>query len=82
MSNSEFDRLMEDLRGDFGLAEEVRRLADDPDAAIRWAAAKEYQLTRQDAERLFRSCDGLSDDELDKVAGGAWNDPTPTGGGG
>lgn len=82
MKNSEFERLLADLRGDSELRGEFQRLGEDREQAVHLAAAKGYRLTRQEAEALVESFQELSDEDLDKAAGGAWNDPPPPGTGG
>jgi predicted ribosomally synthesized peptide with nif11-like leader len=77
MRSVELERLMRDLQHESGLREEFHRIGKDPEQAVRHAAAKGYRLTRHDAEELVRSFEELSDEDLDKAAGGAWNDPPP-----
>lgn len=50
---------------------------------LQWASAKGYSLSRQDAEKVVESLCELSDDELDKAAGGdeAWGGSTGGAGG-
>jgi predicted ribosomally synthesized peptide with nif11-like leader len=79
MKSAEFERLLSNLRGDDILREEFRRLGD-LEQTMHLAAAKGYRLTRQEAEELLHSFQELSDEDLDKAAGGAWNDPPPPGG--
>jgi predicted ribosomally synthesized peptide with nif11-like leader len=70
MSSSELKRLMEDVRKDPHLVEELRALLSDPDAAFRWAGDKGYHLTREDVAELCNSDRELSDDDLEQAAGG------------
>jgi predicted ribosomally synthesized peptide with nif11-like leader len=78
MSN-ELTRLLDFVRKTPGLLEELRSLLATPDAAIRWAGKQGYRLTPEDVAELQRCDQELSDDELDKVAGGddAWPPPPP-----
>jgi predicted ribosomally synthesized peptide with nif11-like leader len=59
------------------LLDELRSLLRDPDAAIRWAAERGCHLTLEDIAEMRESEQDLSEDELDKVAGGdtAWPPP-------
>jgi len=85
MRSAELERLILDLQRDGTLREELHNLGGDLEQAVLRAAAKGYRLTRQDAEELLRSFQELSDEDLDKAAGGAWNDPPtppPSGTGG
>jgi predicted ribosomally synthesized peptide with nif11-like leader len=81
MSDAEIKRLLSVLQANPELLAEFNRLRHDPAAVARLVAEKGYWLTRQDVEELSRSLGELSDDELDQAAGGAWNDPQPSGGG-
>jgi predicted ribosomally synthesized peptide with nif11-like leader len=75
MSQQEVDRFMSDLGRDPELLREFRRLADDLGEAVRWANARGYDFTRDEAATIYRRGE-LSDDDLDMVAGG-WTDPLP-----
>jgi predicted ribosomally synthesized peptide with nif11-like leader len=77
MRSAELERLILDLQRDSALRAELQRFGEDVEHAVRQAMEKGYQLTRQDAEELIRSFQELSDEDLDKAAGGAWNDPPP-----
>lgn len=86
MSQTDYARLVTDLQGGSGAREEVLALAGSAQAVVSWAGAKGYELSVTEAERLLDSLQELSDDELDKVAGGeeAWGSgtggtPPPTG---
>lgn len=81
MSN-ELTRLLDAVSKTPGLLEELRPLLATPDAATRWAGERGYRLTPEDVAEL-QSCDQeISDDELDKVAGGdSWPPPPGSGGG-
>jgi predicted ribosomally synthesized peptide with nif11-like leader len=77
-SVNDFDRLLGDLRTDAGLREEFEALGDDPAAWVRWGSARGYNFTPENAVKLHeRFDDEISDDDLEKVAGG-WcgNDTT------
>jgi predicted ribosomally synthesized peptide with nif11-like leader len=82
MNRAELNRLREDLRQDSRLLDESRGLLQDPDALLRWTQEKGFLLTPGDIQELLSSDQELSDDELDKAAGGdtAW--PPPPGSGG
>jgi predicted ribosomally synthesized peptide with nif11-like leader len=91
MSTTEVSRLLGDVRKAPYLMAELKGLVHDLDAAARWAGEKGYDIAREEIREL-RDCDQeLSEDELDKVAGGdtAWSPgsttgsttPPPTGGG-
>lgn len=81
MSRTDLNRLLGDLQKTPDLLEELRGVAKDPEAAARWAGAKEYDLTTEEIEELVASDRELTDDELEDAAGGedAW--PPPGGGG-
>lgn len=91
MSTTEVSRLLGDVRNTPRLMAELKGLIHDLDSAVRWAGEKGYAVAREEIREL-RDCDQeLSDDELDKVAGGdtAWSPgsttgstPPPTGSGG
>jgi predicted ribosomally synthesized peptide with nif11-like leader len=83
MSSNELKSLLETVRTKPELLEELQSLLQDPNAVIRWARERGYPLTPEDVAEL-QGCDQeLSEDELDKVAGGdtAWPPPPtpPTG---
>ena len=90
MSSVALNRLLEDVRKDPRLLEELKGFIYDPSASIRWASDKGYDLDPEDVKNLRDSDQELSDDDLDQVAGGddAWGPtgggtpPPPTGGGG
>ena len=78
MSMDDFDRLLGDLRTHTGLRSEFEQLGDTPAAWMSWAAAKGYTLRPENVARLQQAYgDEISDDDLEKVAGG-WcgNDTT------
>lgn len=87
MSRDDCARLLRDLRRDPALRAEAEALGEDADAVVRWAKARGYLLSQEEAASFFASRGELSDDDLDKVAGGddAWGGtgtPPPGGGGG
>lgn len=75
MSTTELERFTADLRSDAGLAEEFTSLGDDPEAWVRWASAKGYRLSLEEATGLSSSYSELPDEDLEKVAGGWSGDP-------
>ena len=79
MSNDKLKSFLQSVRTKPELAAELRSLLRDPDAAMRWAREREYDLTPEDIAELQGYDQELSDDELDKVAGGddAWPPPPP-----
>jgi predicted ribosomally synthesized peptide with nif11-like leader len=78
MHRTELERFLEALQKDATLREQAGSLAKAEDV-LHWAKGKGYDLTRPDAEALLKSRGELSDDELDKVAGGdtSWTGGTP-----
>jgi predicted ribosomally synthesized peptide with nif11-like leader len=70
MSSSEVERFLTDLQNDAGLRQELENLGQDTDACVRWANAKGYAFTREEAQTLGAFETGLSDDDLEQVAGG------------
>jgi predicted ribosomally synthesized peptide with nif11-like leader len=80
MSMDDFDRLLGDLRNDPVLRSELEKLGDDPAALARWGATKGYTFTPADAARLRDGYeDEISDDDLEKVAGGWCGNDTTVG---
>jgi predicted ribosomally synthesized peptide with nif11-like leader len=80
MSVDDFDRLLGDLRKDQTLRGELEKLGDDPAALARWGAAKGYTFTPEDAAHLQGGYeDEISDDDLEKVAGGWCGNDTTVG---
>lgn len=82
MNGDELKGFLQSVRTEPDQMEELRSLLASPDAAIRWAATRGYRLTPGDIAEIAGCNDELSEEELDKVAGGdtAWP-PPPTGGG-
>lgn len=78
MSRSDLERLLEDLRKDPGLMEDLRRRLNDGEAAAEWARERGYVLGGNDLAGLAESDRELSDEELEDAAGGDWT--TGTGG--
>ncbi len=70
MSMDDFDRLLGDLRDDAGLRGELEAIGDDPQALVRWGASKGYVFTLESAGKLHEGSEEISDDDLEKVAGG------------
>lgn len=70
MSSSEVERFLTDLRTDAGLRQELENLGQDTEARVRWANAKGYAFTSEEALELGTFDEDLSDDDLEKVAGG------------
>ncbi|MEA2602774.1 MAG: Nif11 domain [Acidobacteriota bacterium] len=79
MSSNELKSLMETVRTKPELLEELRSLLQDPDAVRHWAGERGHNLTPEDIAELQKCDQELSEDELDKVAGGddAWPPPPP-----
>ena len=77
MSSTELKRLLGDIQATPDLLEELRGVAKDPEAAVRWAGAKGYDLTTEEVEELVASDRELTEDELEEAAGGeeAWAPP-------
>jgi predicted ribosomally synthesized peptide with nif11-like leader len=79
MSMADLERLLEDLRKDPALMEDLRRRVHDSAMAADWARQKGYILGREDLKALSASDRELSDDELEEAAGGddAWSGTPP-----
>ncbi len=82
MNSDELPRFLQSVRTKPDLMEELRPLLATTDAAIRWAGSRGYHLTAGDIAELLSCNDELSEDDLDKVAGGdtAWPPPPSVGG--
>jgi predicted ribosomally synthesized peptide with nif11-like leader len=76
MSRGELNRLLEDARRQPLLLAELRERLADPQATRRWTADHGYELGAEEVAELQNSDRELSDDELDRAAGGDWA-PTP-----
>jgi predicted ribosomally synthesized peptide with nif11-like leader len=70
MSRIEVDRFLTDLQKDAGLRQELADLGQDMEACVRWANAKGYAFTLDEAQAVGAFDADLSDDDLEKVAGG------------
>lgn len=80
MSTGDLEGFLNDLQQDARLRAEFEALPPDPESWVRWAIAKGYSLTREDADRLAESRDlDISDDDLENVAGGWCGNETTTG---
>jgi predicted ribosomally synthesized peptide with nif11-like leader len=81
----ELQRFIDEIQQDPKALGELERRLEDPEAAIRWAEARGYSLTREDVLALAESRE-LSEEELEAAAGGEedWGTGTgnTTGGGG
>jgi predicted ribosomally synthesized peptide with nif11-like leader len=80
MSVNEFERLLADLQTNAELRQEIEALGDDPAEWVRWGATRGYDLTPDLVSRLHERLDGeISDDDLEKVAGGWCGDDLTVG---
>lgn len=70
MSRIEVDRFLTDLQKDSGLRQELADLGQDVEACVRWANAKGYAFTLEEALAVGAFDEDLSEDDLEKVAGG------------
>jgi len=79
MSMADLERLLEDLRKDPALMDDLRRRVHNSEMAAEWARQKGYILGREDLRALSESDQELSDDELEDAAGGddAWTGTPP-----
>jgi predicted ribosomally synthesized peptide with nif11-like leader len=79
MSSADLERLLEDLRKDPSLMEDLRSRVHDREMAIEWARQKGYVLGGEELTTFAESDRELSDDELEDAAGGddAWTPPPP-----
>lgn len=80
MSVSELARLETDLKNNPDLRREVADLPGEPVQLAQWARRHGYDLTPAQVRQLLGTPGELSDDDLEKVAGG--DDPWSTSGGG
>lgn len=67
------ERLKTDLARDETLLEELERLGGEPEVYARWARARGYELTPDQARELLHHCLSPSEEDLEMVAGG-WAD--------
>jgi predicted ribosomally synthesized peptide with nif11-like leader len=79
MSTGDFERFLMDLRQDTGLREELQGLESNPDRLLAWANARGYRLSCDEAASLAQTHDEISEDDLEKVAGGWCGDDTTVG---
>jgi predicted ribosomally synthesized peptide with nif11-like leader len=70
MSRIEVDRFLTDLQKDAGLRQELADLGQDMEACVRWANAKGYAFSLDEAHEMGVFDADLSEDDLEKVAGG------------
>lgn len=70
MSSAEVERFLSDLQRDPELMEEFQSLAEDPKVWVRWATAKGYDITPEEAAELEDTHSEISDDDLEQAAGG------------
>lgn len=70
MSRIEVDRFLTDLQSDAGLRQELADVGQDVEACVHWANAKGYAFTREEALEMGAFDADLSEDDLEKVAGG------------
>lgn len=86
MSEPDLKSFLKDLQKDPAGLEALRNLLVDPEAVVRWAEARGYRLTREQAEQLAETDQELPDEDLEQVAGGddGWGSgsPPPGSGGG
>lgn len=80
MSRNDFERFLEDLKNDPELRREFESLGTDTDSVIRWANGLGYQFSREETAELIAGYGGeISDDDLEKVAGGWCGNEMTTG---
>lgn len=79
MSRSEVERFLSDLQSDAGLRQELETLGQETEASIRWANAKGYAFTSEEAHELGAFDADLSNDDLEQVAGGWCGNESTTG---
>ena len=80
MSSAELERFLSDLQRDPELMEEFRSLAEDPKVWVRWATAKGYEVTLEEAVELENTYSEISDEDLEQAAGGWSGDGDGDGG--
>jgi predicted ribosomally synthesized peptide with nif11-like leader len=79
MSRSEVDRFLSDLQQYSGLRQELADLGQDMEACVQWANAKGYAFTLEEALHTGAFDSDLSEDDLEKVAGGWCGNETTIG---
>lgn len=70
MGSAELELLLSDLQRDPELMEEFRSLADDPEVWVRWASAKSYDITVEEARQLEETYSEIDEADLEQAAGG------------
>jgi predicted ribosomally synthesized peptide with nif11-like leader len=75
----ELKHLLEEVRRNPVHLQELRSLVHDPEAVVRWAVARGFALTAQEAAELFATEWEPDDDVLEQVAGGedGWGSTPP-----
>lgn len=79
MSRRDVERFLSDLQSDAGLRQELADLGQDREACVRWANAKGYWFTLDEALETGAFDSDLSEDDLEKVAGGWCANESTTG---
>ena len=79
MNKRDVERFLSDLQKDAGLRQELADLAPDREACVRWANEKGYSFTLDEAIEIGAFDSDLSEDDLEKVAGGWCANETTTG---
>jgi len=68
---SEIERLIEDIQKDAALMKEVESFGGEPEALVKWANERGYAFSLQELQVHIEAQNAqLTDDDLDKVAGG------------
>ncbi len=70
MSRFQTERFIKDFQNRPELSEEFTSLGDNPEAWVKLASTRGYELTLEQASSLCSSYTELSDDDLEDVAGG------------
>jgi hypothetical protein len=80
----DYQHLLRDLQENPGLRAELGGADQGSASLAHWAKARGYEISEREAAVLLESLNELSDDDLDKVAGGdaAWGGTTTGTGGG
>ena len=79
MSKRDVERFLSDLQRNAGLRQELAELGADTEACVRWANAKGYAFTLDEAIEIGAFDSDLSEDDLEKVAGGWCANESTTG---
>jgi len=69
MSVEEIKRFNEAVKSSSEMQEEVKKIGNDVDAIVSYASSHGYTFSLDDIKQLNKNS-GLTDDDLDKVAGG------------